>query len=131
MMIYVTPHSRSDPNDGSEPSPGHEAIYWDLLICSLSELTLVPNFLFIYTISVITKTHLHIYIKKTTTGVVFIKIYTHILSPIYLYKHLYLYMSNTRLWKQCGEHLSLSWPALLMCDVLSSILFFCCCTYTD
>ena len=131
MMIYVTPHSRFDPNDGSEPSPGRETIYWDSLICSLSEMTLVPVFLFIYTISVITKTHLHIY-KKTTTGVVFIKIYTHILSPIYLYKH--LYMSNTkhqRLWKQCGEHLSLSWPALLMWDVLSSILVFCCCTYTD
>ena len=130
---FVTPHSRSDPNGGSEPSPGRETIYCDSLICSLSELTLVPVFLFIYTIFVITKNHLHIY-KRTTTGVVSIKIYTHILSLIYLYKHLYLYMSNTkhhRLRKQCGEHLSLSWPALLMWDVLSSILVFCCCTYTD
>ena len=83
-------------------------------------------------ISVITKI-IYIY-KRTTTGVVSIKIYTHILSPIYLYKHLYLYMSNKkhqRLRKQCGEHLSLSWPALLMWDVLSSILVFFFCTYTD
>ena len=34
--------------------------------------------------------------KRTTTGVVSFKIYTHILSPIYYYKHLYLYMSNTK-----------------------------------
>ena len=36
-----------------------------------------------------------------------------------------------RLLKQCGEHLSLSLPALLMWDILSSILIFCFCTYTD
>ena len=86
----------------------------------------------IQTISVITKI-IYIY-KRTTTGVVSLQIYTHILSPIYLYKHLYLHMSNTkhqRLRKQCGEHLSLSWPALLMWDVLSSILVFCFYTYTD
>ena len=33
--------------------------------------------------------------------------------------------------EQCGEHLSLRWPALLMWNVLSSILVFCFCTYTD
>ena len=44
----------------------------------------------IQTISVITKI---IYIhKRTTIGVVSIKIYTHILSPIYLYKYLYMYI---------------------------------------
>ena len=93
-----------------------------------AELVLVV----IQTISVIKKI-IYIY-KRTTTRVVFLQIYTHILSPIYLYKHLYLYMSNTkhqRLRKQCGEHLSLSWLALLMWDVLSSILVFCFCTYTD
>ena len=47
----------------------------------------------IQTISVITKI-IYIY-KRITTGVVSIKIYTHILSPIYLYKPLYVYMSNT------------------------------------
>ena len=100
------------------------------LTCSYIRAELVP--VGIQTISVITKI-IYIY-KRTTTGVVSIKIYTHILSPIYLYKHLYLYMSNTkhqRLRKQCGEHLSLSWPTLLMWDVLSSILVFCFCTYTD
>ena len=86
----------------------------------------------IQTISIITKI-IYIY-KRTTTGVVSLQFYTHILSPIYLYKHLYLYMSNTkyqRLQKQCGEHLSLSWLTLLMWDVLSSILVFCFCNYTD
>ena len=32
--------SLSDPNGESKPSPGHETIYWDSLICSLSELNL-------------------------------------------------------------------------------------------
>ena len=27
--VDVTPHSRSDPNGGSEPSLGRETIYWD------------------------------------------------------------------------------------------------------
>ena len=44
----------------------------------------------IQTISVITKI-IYIY-KRTTTGVVSIKIYTHIQSPIYLY----MYISNTK-----------------------------------
>ena len=103
-----------------------------LNICSFLEMTPVPVFSFICTISVITKI-IYIY-KRTTTRVVSLQIYTHILSPIYLYKHLYLYMSNTkhqRLRKQCGEHLFLSWPALLMWDVMSSILVFCFCTYMD
>ena len=84
----------------------------------------------IQTISIITKI-IFIY-KRTTTGVVSLNIYIHILSLIYLY--MYIFFSNTkhqRSWKQCGEHLSLSWPALLMWDVLSSILVFCFCTYTD
>ena len=77
------------------------------LTCSFIRAELVP--VGIQTVSVITRI-IYIY-KRTTTGVVSIKIYTHILSPIYLYKHLYLYMSNTkhqRLQKQCGEHISLS-----------------------
>ena len=62
----------------------------------------------IQTISVITE---NIYIdKRTTTRMVSIKIYTHILSPIYLYKYLYMYMSNTIIrdrGNSAGEHLSL------------------------
>ena len=34
-----------------------------------------------------TKSKYHIHIKRTTTGVVSIKIYTHILSPIYIYRN--------------------------------------------
>ena len=67
----------------------------------------------IQTISVITKI-IFIY-KRTTTGVVSLNIYIHILSPIYLY--MYIFFSNTkhqRSQKQCGEHLSLSRPALLI-----------------
>ena len=82
--IYVShPDSGSDPNGGSEPSSGRETIYWDSLPVFFFFLRaeLVP--VGIQTISVITKI---IYIhKRTTTGVVSIHIYTHILSPIYLY----------------------------------------------
>ena len=60
----------------------------------------------IQTISVITKI---IYIhERTTTGVVSIKIYSHILSPIYLYKYLYMYIFNTNIrdhGNSAGEHL--------------------------
>ena len=75
---------RSDSNGGSEPSSGRETINWDSL----------PVFFFLkvelvhvgtQTISVITKI-IYIY-KRTTTGVVSIKIYTHIPSPIYIYKN--------------------------------------------
>ena len=62
----------------------------------------------IQTISVITKI-IYIY-KSTTTRVVSIKIYTHILSPIYLYMYLYIYMSNPNIrdrGSSAGEHLSL------------------------
>ena len=67
-----------------------------------------------------------IYIYKgTTTGVVFIKIYTHILSPIYLYKHLYIYIcliqTSEIAENSVGEHLSLRWPVLLVWNVLSSL----------
>ena len=74
----------------------------------------------IQTISVITKI---IYIhKRTTTGVVSTKIYTHILSPIYLYKYLYMYISNTNIRDRrnsAGEHLSPRWLVLLVWNVLS------------
>ena len=62
----------------------------------------------IQTISVITKI-IYIY-KRTITGVVSIKIYAHILSPIYLYKHLYIYMSNKNIrdrGSSASEHLSM------------------------
>ena len=62
----------------------------------------------IQTIYVITKI-IYIY-KRTTTGVVSIEIYTHTISPIFLYKYLYMYISNTNIRDRensAGEHLSL------------------------
>ena len=53
--------------------------------------------------------NIYIY-KRTTTGMVSIKIYTHTISPIYLYKYLYMYISNTNIRNRgnsAGEHLSL------------------------
>ena len=74
------------------------------------------------------KKNIYIYIINTT--VVVFMFYT--LSPITSqYTKLIPIPKIQRLRKQCGEHLSLSWPALLMWDVLSSILVFCFCTCTD
>ena len=52
-IVGVTLGSRSDPNGGSEPSPGRETIYWDshYLFFLRAELVLVV----IQTISIITK----------------------------------------------------------------------------
>ena len=110
--------SRSDPNGGFELGSGLETIYWDSLPVFFFKAELVP--VGIQTISVITKI---IYIhKRTTTGVVSIKIYKHILSLIYLYKYLYMYISNTNIrdrGNSVGEHLSLRWLVLLVWNVMS------------
>ena len=71
------PDSRSDPIGESEPSSEHETIYWD-------SLPIFILFLFFYN-------NRYIY-KRTTTGVVSIKIYTHILSLIYIYKTVLLHL---------------------------------------
>ena len=83
------PDSRFDPIDGSEPSLGCETIYWDSL----------PDFFFFsrtgtcgYGPHIITGSKYHIHIKRTTTGVVSIKIYTHLPSPIYKYKTVLLHL---------------------------------------
>ena len=86
------PESRSDPIGGSEPSSGCETIYWDSLPVFFLKAELVS--VSIQTISVITKI-IYIYKSyqnKATTGVVSIKIYTHILSPIYIYKTVLLHL---------------------------------------
>ena len=76
----------------------------------------------------INKKNIYIYIISTT--VVVFMFYT--LSPLTSqYTKLIPIPKIQRLRKHCGEHLSLSWPALLMWDVLSSILVFYFCTYTD
>ena len=103
--VVSHPDSRSDPNGGSEPSPERETIDWySLPVFFRAELVLVV----IQTISVRAE-NIYIY-KRTTTGMVSIKIYTHTISPIYLYKYLYMYMSNTNIrdrGNNAGEHLSL------------------------
>ena len=83
------PDSRSDPIGGSESVSGFENTYWDSL----------PDFFFqsrTYTCGygphLITESKYHIHIKRTTTGVVSIKIYTHLPSPIYKYNTVLLYL---------------------------------------
>ena len=83
------PDSRSDPIGGSDPSLGCETIYWDTL----------PDFFFKsrtctcgYDPYFITESKYHIHSKRTTTGVVSIKIYTHLSSPIYKYKTVLLHL---------------------------------------
>ena len=75
------PDSRSDPIGGSEPSSGCETIYWD----SLPDFFLSQTSTYGYGPHLITKSKYPIHIKRTTTGVVSIKIYTHLPSPIYKY----------------------------------------------
>ena len=100
------PDSRSDPNGGFELSPERETIDWYSLPVFFFKAELVH--VVIQTISVRAE-NIYIY-KRTTTGMVSIKIYTHTISPIYLYKYLYMYMSNTNIrdrGNSAGEHLSL------------------------
>ena len=91
FMLYMShPDSWSDPIGGSEPTSGCETIYWDSL----------PNFFFskpnlylwVMGPHLITESKYHIHIKRTTTGVVSIKIYTHLPSPIYKYKIVLLHL---------------------------------------
>ena len=116
------PNSRSNPIGGSELSLGCETIYWDSLpfFFLKVELVLVGT----QTISVITKI-IYIY-KRTTTGVVSIKIYTHILSPIYIYKNCTFTFTNQSARHTCSEPLLVCWPRSMQkfSDVFS-------CTYTD
>ena len=83
------PESRFEPIDESEPSSGCKTIYWDSL----------PDFFFQsrtctcgYDPHLITESKYHIHIKRTTTGAVSIKIYTHLSSPIYKYKIVLLHL---------------------------------------
>ena len=90
MHAVSHPDSRSDPNDGFEPSSRCETIYWDSL----------PVFFFFqsqtctcgYGPHLITESKYHIHIKRTTTGEVSIKIHTHIPSPVYKYKTVLLHL---------------------------------------
>ena len=54
---------------------------------------LKPNlYLWVMGPHLITESNYHIHIKRTTTGVVSLKIYTHLSSPIYKYKTVLLHL---------------------------------------
>ena len=75
----------------------------------------------------------YIYIIHTTIAA-FIIFYTYTRVPLLVLLQFHYYKTihiKSEITKYCGEHLSLRWPVLLMWDVLSSILVFCFCTYTD
>ena len=111
------PKSRSDLIGGSEPSSGCETQDWDSL----------PDFFFL-------KANWHLWvwptsynrIKRTTTGVVSIKIYTHILSPILQIQTCTFTFTNQSTEPTCSEPLQVCCPSCMrmFADVFS-------CTYTD
>ena len=109
------PTRLADPNR----SPGRETIYTIyILYCTgtlidMFFLRAVPVPVGIQTISVITKIILHIQKNYYRSGV---------------HHNLYTY-TESHCRSSAGEHLSLSRPALLMWNVLSSSLLFS--TYTD
>ena len=109
---FVTPPTRH-PKWASSEGVTLRDCDWDSLNFSFSELT--PAF--ICTISVITKISFYIYIIHTTI-VAFIIFYTHILESLFLYFYKIQYYKTihikSEIAEQCGEHLSLRWPALLM-----------------
>ena len=58
--------------------------------------------------------------------------FIHIYKVSFTYTFKMTYYKNIRdCESSAGEHLSLSWPALLMWNVLSFSIVFCFCTYTD
>ena len=125
------PTRLADPNR----SPGREtvytiSIYYTVLGLSLTVLSQSCTCTCsIQTISEITKI-IYIYQKNYHRSGVHHNLYTYTESHLLI--HVQFLLKNFR---DCGssadEHLSLRWPALLMWDVLSSILVFCSCTYTD
>ena len=79
------------------------------------------------------KNSFYIYIIHTTI-VAFIIFYTYNRVPLLVLLQFHYYKTihiKSEIAEQCDEHLSLRWPVLLMWNVLSSILVFCFCTYTD
>ena len=94
---------------GSEPSSGCETITRTL-------------YLFFF---LITTSKYHIHIKRTTTGVVSIKIYIYRLSPIYIYKTVLLHL-QLEYGTYCDEPLLVCWPSHMR--KLSNVISY---TYTD
>ena len=129
-MTPPTRHPMFGVERGCHPSTDR-----DSLTFSFSELTSIPVFSFICTIFVITKISffLHIHYTYHHSGIHYI-LYTYTRVPLLVLLIFHYYKTihiKSEIAEQCGEHLSLRWPVLLMWDVLSSILVFCFCTYTD
>ena len=133
----VTPvGARSDPIGGSESKSGARDYLYTIYILYYTG-TLIDLFFLradtctcsIQTISVITKI-IYIYQKNYHRSGAYKNLYTYIKSHLLI--HVHFLLQNLRdCGSSAGEHLSLRWPALLMWNVLSSILVFCSCTYTD
>ena len=133
-------HAPSDPGPTrlADPnrSPGRKTIYTIYCILYYTR-TLIDLFflravlvpLVIQTISVITKIVLHIQKNYHRSGI-HKNLYT--LPESHLLIHVHFLLQNFRdCESSASEHLSHSRPALLMWNVLPSILVFCSCTYTD
>ena len=81
--------SRSDSIGGSEPSSGCETIYWDSLPDFFFNAELVPVGYRPRSYNIIKILYTY---QKNYHGVVSIKIYTHLPSPIYRYKTVLLHL---------------------------------------
>ena len=79
------PTRLADPN----LAPGRETIYETLYLINFF---LSQTYTCGYGPHLITESKYHIHIKRTTTKVVSIKIYTHLSSPIYKYKTVLLHL---------------------------------------
>ena len=128
------PGSRSDPIGGSKPKSGSRdylytiyILYCNGTLIDMFFLRAVPVPVGIQIISVITKI-IYIYPKNYHRSGVHKNLYAYTESHLLI--HVQFLLQNIR---DCGssadEHLSLSRPALLMWNVLSSSLLFG--TYTD
>ena len=126
------PRSRPDPFGGSEPKSGARYYLYYLLglslTCSFSELYL---YLLVHkTILVITKI-ICTYTKELPPEWCPSQ-FIHIYRVPFTYTFKIFYYKNIRdCGSSAGEHLYLSRPTLLIWNVLSSILVFSFCTYTD
>ena len=140
MVGLVTPPI-PDPTRlaSSNRSPGRDAIYTIytvyILYCTgtlidLFFLRAIPVPIGAQTISVITKI-ICTYTKELPPEWCPSQ-FIHIYKVPFTYTFKIFYYKNIRdCGSSAGEHLSLSRPALLMWNVLSSILVFSFCTYTD
>ena len=122
-LMMPHPNSRSDPIGESEPSSGCETQDWD----SLPEFFfLKPNCTCGYGPHLITESKYYTQIKRTTTGVVSIKIYIQITDSHLLIQNCTFTLTNQSTEPTCSEPLQVCWSSCMrmFADIFS-------CTYTD